>query len=160
MLHPLASGRRVISLAAAQLSSWLEQGTAEIFTRPALLPWGYSNMKRLFQRMEDEAPICVSFLNKSIFSSTTGIHLVLFWVVTWKDIPVIQQACTRRVVSQTCDEKMAIGKVLGKVEWKDTRDSTKLPQFKSPFTYLIVMWPWVCYSTSLCLSFLICKWEC
>lgn len=59
LLHPLAYGRRVISLATAQLSSWLEQGTVEIFTRPT-----FSSINLL---------------------KHARIQLVIFLLATWKE---------------------------------------------------------------------------
>lgn len=35
----------------------------------------------------------------------------------------------------------------------------RLPQFKSQVHHVLAVWPWATPSTSLCLSFLVCKWE-
>lgn len=35
----------------------------------------------------------------------------------------------------------------------------RLPQFKSQDYHVLAVWPWATPSTSLCLSFLVCKWE-
>lgn len=69
LLYPLAFGRRVIDLAAAQLSSWLEQGRAEIFSRPAFSPGGYSNGKLLFERIK------IRLIEVSHFQARAFSHL-------------------------------------------------------------------------------------